>query len=141
VQKRTDIRPDYGHDSNWIKGRTARVLQFSKLPFDTTFYLKTIHRRFNRKREDFMRINLKQCAWIGVLTLGIGISGGAARVVASPKQEQHEPDYSKNKNYQQGMREGRDDSAHNRDHYKKHHFKKDEDQKAYEAGYQGSHHK
>jgi len=42
-------------------------------------------------------------------------------------------DYSKNKTYQQGMREGKDDQAHNRDHSKKRHFKKDEDQKAYEA--------
>jgi hypothetical protein len=37
------------------------------------------------------------------------------------------------------MREGKVDQAHNRDHYKKHHFKKDEDQKAYEAGYQKGH--
>jgi hypothetical protein len=34
------------------------------------------------------------------------------------------------------MREGRDDHAHNRGHSKKRHFKKDEDQQAYEAGYQ-----
>jgi hypothetical protein len=37
------------------------------------------------------------------------------------------------------MREGQDDHAHNRDHSKKRHFKKDEDQKAYEAGYQKGH--
>jgi hypothetical protein len=37
------------------------------------------------------------------------------------------------------LREGKDDQAHKRDHYKKHHFKKDEDQKAYEAGYQRGH--
>jgi hypothetical protein len=88
-----------------------------------------------------MRMNLKQCVWIGVMALTIGITGGMARVAASPSQDQHEQDYSKNKNYQQGMRDGRDDSAHNRDHSKKRHFKKDEDQKAYEAGYQGGHHK
>ena len=30
-------------------------------------------------------------------------------------------------------------SKHNKDHSKKRHFKKDEDQKAYEAGYQKGH--
>jgi hypothetical protein len=34
------------------------------------------------------------------------------------------------------MREGKDDQAHNRDHSKKRHFKKDEDQKAHETSYQ-----
>jgi len=87
-----------------------------------------------------MRMNLKQCVWIGVLALGIGVTGGTVRMAASP-QEQHDQDYSKNKNYQQGMRDGRGDFAHNRDHSKKRTFKKDEDQKAYEAGYQGGHHK
>jgi hypothetical protein len=86
----------------------------------------------------FMRINLKQYAWIGVISLGIGITG-VPRLAAQEHNDQHEQDYSKNKNYQLGMREGRDDSAHNRDHYKKHHFKKDEDQKAYESGYQSGH--
>ena len=59
----------------------------------------------------------------------------------APMQDHQDqgPDYSRNKNYQVGMREGRDDQAHNRDHSKKHHFKKDEDQKAYEAGYQKAH--
>jgi hypothetical protein len=37
------------------------------------------------------------------------------------------------------MREGQNDHAHNRDHSKKRHFTKDEDQKAYEAGYQKGH--
>jgi hypothetical protein len=86
-------------------------------------------------------MNLKQCVWIGVMTLGIGITGGTARMAASTPQEQHEQDYSKNKNYQQGMRDGHDDFALNRDHSKKRHFKKDNDQKDYEAGYQGGHHK
>jgi hypothetical protein len=87
-----------------------------------------------------MRVNLKHCVWIGVMTLGLGITGGAARLAASP-QEQHETDYSKNKNYKQGMRDGKDDFAHNKDHSRKRTFKKDEDQKAYEAGYQNAHHK
>lgn len=87
-----------------------------------------------------MRMNLKQCMWIGVMILGLGIAGGMARATASP-QEQREQDYSKNKNYQTGMRDGRDDSKHDRDHFKKRKFKKDDDQKAYEAGYQSAHHK
>ncbi len=58
-----------------------------------------------------MRINLKQCVWIGVLCLGIGITGGS-RLAAQEHNDQHEQDYSKNKNYQLGLREGRDDSAH-----------------------------
>jgi len=37
------------------------------------------------------------------------------------------------------MHEGQSDHAHNLDHSKKRHFKKDEDQKAYEAGYQKGH--
>jgi hypothetical protein len=82
-------------------------------------------------------MNLKQCVWIVAMTLGIGITGGTVRVAASPSpQEQRDQDYSKNKNYQVGMRDGRDDVAHNRDHSKKRKFKKDEDQKAYETGYQ-----
>jgi hypothetical protein len=45
-------------------------------------------------------------------------------------------DYSKSKQYQQGVKEGQYDHAHNLDHSKKRHFKKDEDNKAYEQGYQ-----
>src|ERR1700733_12722007 len=87
-----------------------------------------------------IRMNLKQCVWIVAMTLGIGLTGGMARVAASPSpQEQHDQDYSKNKNYQVGMRDGRNDSAHNRDHYKKRNFKKDQDQKDYETGYQAGH--
>src|ERR1035437_5779531 len=88
-----------------------------------------------------VQMNLKQCAWIVAMTLGIGITGGTARLAASPSpQEQHDQDYSKNKNYQQGMRDGRDDTARNRDHSKKRNFKKDEDKKDYETGYQAGHH-
>src|ERR1700676_5109059 len=86
------------------------------------------------------RLNLKQCVWIVVMTMGIGVTGGTVRVAASPlPQEQHDQDYSKNKNYQVGMRDGRDDQAHNRDHSKKRNFKKDDDKKAYESGYQAGH--
>jgi hypothetical protein len=87
-----------------------------------------------------MRMNIKRCVRIAVMTLSVGIIGGAVLVRASPsRQEQHEQDYSKNRRYQQGMREGKDDQARNRDHSKKRHFKKDEDQKAYESGYQQGH--
>jgi hypothetical protein len=86
------------------------------------------------------RINLRQSILILAVLVGAVFTGGAVRITASPlPQEQHEQDYSRNKNYQQGVRDGRDDQAHNRDHYKKRHFKKDEDQKAYESGYQQGH--
>ena len=87
-----------------------------------------------------MRMNWKQCVWIVAMVLCFGITGGTARAVASGSpQEQHDQDYSKNKNYQVGVRDGRDDSAKNLDHSKKRKFKKDEDQKAYESGYQSGH--
>jgi hypothetical protein len=74
--------------------------------------------------------------------VGLGVGGSAVQAVAAPfyqdlRQEQdHERDYSKYKTYQQGVREGRSDHARNQDHSKKRHFKKDDDNKAYEAGYQ-----
>ena len=84
-------------------------------------------------------MNLKKFVWIVTMTLAMGITGGTVRVTASPSpQEQHDKDYSKNKNYQPGIRDGRSDHTHNRDHYKKRTFKKDDDQKAYESGYQSS---
>jgi hypothetical protein len=87
-----------------------------------------------------MRMNLKRCVWIVAISLGLGITGGTVRVMASSSpQDQHDEDYSKNKNYQLGMRDGRDDYAHHRDHSKKRKFKKDEDKKAYESGYQAGH--
>ena len=87
------------------------------------------------------RINLRQSIWILAVLLGAVLTGGAARITASPlPQDQfQDQDYSKNKRYEQGMREGKDYQAHNRDHSKNRHFKKDEDQKAYEAGYQQGH--
>ena len=84
-----------------------------------------------------VRMNLTKSLCIAAIGLCIGVPGASAGVAASPApQEQHDQDYSKNKNYQQGMHDGRDDAAHNRDHSKKRKFKKDEDQKSYEAGYQ-----
>lgn len=87
-----------------------------------------------------LRNNLKKCVWVAAIAFGIGMAGGGARAIASPvPQEHHDDDYSKNKNYQIGMRDGQDDQRHNRDHYKKRHFKKDDDHNAYEAGYQAAH--
>src|SRR5271165_4938035 len=90
----------------------------------------------------YMTMNLKHCSWVLAVAVGIGISGSTAQAVAAPffqdHDQNHDQDYSKNKVYQQGVREGQNDHAHNRDHSKKRHFKKDEDQKAYESGYQNS---
>ena len=77
---------------------------------------------------DFMNTKLKHYVW--VVAVAVGISIGASALQAQ------DPDYSRNKTYQQGVREGQNDHAHSRDHSKKRHFKKDDDQKAYEAGYQ-----
>ncbi len=85
-----------------------------------------------------MRTNLRYGVWI--LALGIGIIGGTGRTAASASpQVSQDRDYSKNKNYQQGMRDGKDDRAKNLDHSKKRHFNKDDDQKDYETGYQAGH--
>ena len=85
-----------------------------------------------------MRMNLRQCVWILALVLSTGIAGGVVRA-ASPQDQARYQDYSKNKKYQQGMREGQNDSKRNLDHSKKRNFKKDQDQKAYESGYQQGH--
>jgi hypothetical protein len=73
-----------------------------------------------------MKMNLKYWALAAAMTIGLG--GFALQA--------DDKDYSKTKQYQQGVREGKDDHAHNKDHSRKRHFNKDEDQKAYEAGYQ-----
>ena len=92
-----------------------------------------------------MKMNLKRCIWVLTVAVGIGIGGGALQAVAqdrgpdSSNNRTEQQDYSKNKTYQQGVREGRNDHARNLDHSKKRHFKKDEDQKAYESGYQQGH--
>ena len=88
-----------------------------------------------------MRTNLRQCVWVLAAVLGTGVAGGTVRAAAFPlsQDQAQNQDYSKNKNYQVGMRDGKDDKAHNRDHSKKRKFKKDEDQKAYESGYQMGH--
>ena len=83
-----------------------------------------------------MKTNFRRVAGALAVAAGLVVSGAAVNAVASPMFQEHAPDYSKNKTYQQGVREGKDDKAHSRDHSKKRHFKKDDDQKAYEAGYQ-----
>jgi hypothetical protein len=76
------------------------------------------------------------------MALSIGITGGTLRgaTPASSQDQAQTQDYSKNKNYQVGMRDGKDDKTHNKDHSRKRKFKKDDDQKAYEFGYQQGHH-
>ena len=92
-----------------------------------------------------MKTSLGHGVRVLAVAVGIGVSGCMVQAVAAPffqdqaPDKDHPTDYSKNKTYQQGMRDGQDDHAHNRDHSKKRQFKKDEDQKAYEAGYQKGH--
>ena len=88
-----------------------------------------------------MRMNFKPYVWVLAVVVGMGIMGNAVRSMSFPAMNAsgQDQDYSKNKRYQQGVREGKDDKAHNRDHFRKHHFAKDEDNKAYEAGYQQGH--
>lgn len=89
-----------------------------------------------------MRMNFRQSICVLAVVLGIGVTGSTVSAAASPQERENvsqQQDYSKNKNYQQGMRDGKDDQQHNQDHSKKRHFKKDEDQKAYETGYQQGH--
>jgi len=93
------------------------------------------------KRGVFMRMNFKPYVWVLAVVVGIGIMGSTVRSMSSPAVNAagQDQDYSKNKRYQQGVREGKDDKAHNRDRFRKRHFNKDEDNKAYEAGYQQGH--
>jgi hypothetical protein len=88
-----------------------------------------------------MRISFKPSVLALAVVLGTGIMGTTVRTVASPAMNAagEDQDYSKNKRYQQGVREGQDDKAHNRDHSRKRHYSKDEDNKAYESGYQHGH--
>ncbi len=77
-----------------------------------------------------IKMNLTRLALAAALAIGIG---------GVTLQADDNKDYSKTKQYQQGVREGKVDQTHNKDHSKKRHFTKDEDQKAYEAGYQKGH--
>ena len=81
-----------------------------------------------------MKTNLS--TWILALALGLGFGGSLTQAAGAPFFQDREHDYSKSKSYQQGMRDGRSDQARKMDHSKKRHYKKEEDRRAYEAGYQ-----
>lgn len=86
-----------------------------------------------------MKLNTKNGVLALALTVGIGIPATVSQAFATPlfqQDQRSEPDYSNNKNYRQGQRDGQADRKKNLDHSRKRHFKKDDDQKAYEAGYQ-----
>jgi hypothetical protein len=86
-------------------------------------------------------MKFKPYVWALAVVMGTGVLGTTLRTVAAPAANAtgEDQDYSKNSRYQQGQREGKDDRAHNRDHSRKRHFVKDEDNRAYEAGYQQGH--
>jgi hypothetical protein len=88
-----------------------------------------------------VRMNVRKCIWVLAMVLGTGFTAGTMRAAASPspQDQAHAQDYSKNKNYDVGRRDGKDDKAHNKDHSRKRNFDNDEDQKAYESGYQHGH--
>jgi hypothetical protein len=91
-----------------------------------------------------MRTTLKRGIGVLVVIVGMAICGDMVQAVAAPFLHDQDgkaadaggQDYSKNKTYQQGVREGQADKARSKDHSKNRHFKKDDDQKAYESGYQ-----
>src|SRR4029077_11495072 len=91
--------------------------------------------------ENFMRMNLRRCVWTLVVVLRMAIAGGAVRAAVPPSRQDQGPilDYPKNNKYTQGVREGQNDSKRSLDHSKKRNFKKDDDQRAYETGYQQGH--
>jgi hypothetical protein len=71
-----------------------------------------------------------QRGWLTGAVLTVGLSFGTARIAAAPLPQEHShDDYSRNPRYQEGMRDGKNDLSHHRDHYKKRHFKRDDDQK------------
>ena len=88
-----------------------------------------------------MRMNLKQYAGVLAVALSMIVAGGTVRAAApaSPQEQGRNQDYSKNKNYQLGVREGQNDNKRHVDHSKKRNFKKDDDRRAYETGYQQGH--
>jgi len=86
-----------------------------------------------------MRMSLTKCVLIVALISSMGMTA-ATRIGASPPPWDHyHRHYSENKNYMRGMRDGREDSAHHRDHSKKKNFKNDNDRQNYEAGYRHGH--
>jgi hypothetical protein len=89
----------------------------------------------------FMKTTLRRYTGVLAVIVGMGIAGSMPAAPFFHDQDGKAAgasgqDYSKNKTYQQGVREGQSDKAHSKDHSKNRHFKKDDDQKAYESGYQ-----
>ena len=101
------------------------------------FYRKCL--KTNDEGMTLMKMNSRYGTWALAIAMGMGIGGATVQAVAAPFFQDQGPDYSKNKRYQQGMQDGQYDHAHKLDHSKKRNIKKDEDQKAYEAGYQKGH--
>jgi hypothetical protein len=60
-----------------------------------------------------MRMNFKPYVWVLALAVVTGLTGGTVRAVASPAMNGagQDQDYSKNKNYQHGLREGKNDQS------------------------------
>ncbi len=91
--------------------RKVRVLKYEILSVST---------KKEEKRGAFMRMNFKPYVRVLAVVVGISIIGSTVRTMASPAMNaaSQEQDYSKNKKYQQGVREGKDDKAHNRDDFR-----------------------
>ena len=88
-----------------------------------------------------VRMNVRKCIWVLALVLGTGVTASTMQA-ASPQSRQdqdHAQDYSTNRNYNVGVRDGKYDKQRNKDHSRKRHFNNDEDRKAYEYGYQHGH--
>jgi hypothetical protein len=91
----------------------------------------------SEKGRKILRKHFRHGIWALALSVSLGLVAGTVQAVAAPMLQDHDRDhdYSKSKAYQRGLREGRADEAHHRDK-KGRHFDKDEDQKAYDAGYE-----
>jgi hypothetical protein len=85
------------------------------------------------KQGGFVQMSFKPYVWVLAVAVGTGITGGTVGAVASPamNNQAHHEDHSKNKSYQQGLRGGLANPAHNRDQFRKWEPNKDGDQKAY----------
>jgi hypothetical protein len=75
-----------------------------------------------------MKPNMRHGVWVLAVGMAMGIGGCSGRG----------EDYSRNQTYQQGVLEGQADHVNSRQPSKKN-FDRDEDRKAYEAGYQKGH--
>src|ERR1700681_4858860 len=80
----------------------------SRMPLALYGYERPWACPIGRRKDHFMSRNVKQCLGVLVVAAGFGVGVGTVQAVGAPFQE-HEQDYSKNKNYQQGVREGHSD--------------------------------